>query len=157
MSFKPVCSQTKTSASSFPAAQIPEFMESEEWSTKWRHAGIVLSVHVNGEAILQFFHVIPNAPASVIFGLDFLEKNNAKLDIPNQTLTTKGNQLALEGPPKCTSLLKTFQTVEVPPYAEAIFPVKVKDKQTKGQMLVEPLVSTWNKLHLMVGHVLIAN
>ena len=82
----------------------------------------------------------------------------AKLDIPNQTLTlSKGNQLDLEGPPKCTSLLKTCQTVEVPPYAEAIFPVKVKDKQTKGQMLVEPLVSTWNKLHLMVAHVLKAN
>ena len=118
----------------------------------------MLPVHVSGEVFFQLFHVIPDAPTSVILGLDFLHNNHAKLDLSAHTLTlNNGKQFPLEGLPKCTSLLKTCCSVTVPAHSEMIFPVKSKNDQLPGQLLVEPLTSTWQQLGLLVARALIIN
>ncbi len=122
---------------------------------------VTLPLKIADTVISQSFHVLTNPPTSVILGMDFLHANQAVLDVGNQTLQLQQNNLemALSGPPACSVLLRTCQPVTLAPFAETVFPVKCKKRNSVHKnccLLVEPLQKAKEKLQVLTAHLVLA-
>ena len=119
---------------------------------------ITLNLLINDHVIPQSFHILHHPPTSLILGMDFLQTQEAKLDIAAQTLTIKDEDINLSSPANCTALLRTCYKFTVPACSDALFLTKPSKRQLPGSnqsLLIQPLPS--QKLPVLTARLVTSN
>ncbi len=119
---------------------------------------ITLNLLINDHVIPQSFHILHYPHTSLVLGMDFLQTQEAKLDIAAQTLTIKDEDINLSSPANCTALLRTCYKFTVPACSDALFLTKPSKQQLPGSnqsLLIQPLPS--RKLPVLTARLVTSN
>ncbi len=93
---------------------------------------ITLNLLISDHVIPQSFRSLHHPPTSLTLDMDFLQNQEAKLDIAAQTLTINDEDINLSSPANCTALLRTWYKFTVPACSEVLFLTKPSKRLLPG-------------------------
>ena len=117
---------------------------------------VEISFKINNTSFQHSFYALQNQ-IHLILGVDFMTKQNAKIDLANSTITLNDEQFQLQPPPSRSTLVKFAETVFVPPYASQDVAISLNKPPKTQHILIEPVLSlSCRHPGVMVANLLIA-
>ena len=111
-----------------------------------------LEIDVNGLKMPHSFHILENLPHTIILGQDFLETNNAVIDLTSKTVSFHNITVASITMPvdkhsdlQHTALARTETDISLPPLSESTIPLLVSNIPHGSQVFLEPVNFLLNK------------
>ena len=101
-----------------------------------------LKVLIDGYEYSHNFHVFSYLHHHLILGTDFLEENQATIDLGNKTLSLKnGEPLNVNKQLDRVAMVRTLQHIHVPPTSEALVPARISQNKAINLALIQPTQS----------------
>jgi len=115
-----------------------------------------LDINVRGLVMPFTFLVLDRLSHNLLLGADFLRYHSAQVDFTTNTISFQDDLVALNFHKRCKAetVLKSAQTVTVPPHTEALIGTLIPQKYVNNVCLVGPLVNHRN-MDLCVARIVI--
>jgi len=117
---------------------------------------ITLDINIGNVILSQSFHVFSHIHHPMILGMDFLDQNNATIDLLNKRLLIHEDLISVSLAATNAGYVRAKKPVVIPPLSQADIPVHISRCQPGQILLLEP-VDRLSQLHIQGAKCLVTN